>query len=249
MLKSQIWKGNLKGTSQLPLLNPSCKVHPYTPPQLMLGAQVLFSPVFSCTQSCSTQTYSLPTALFTTQRDEHNIHIADAGGVHTTVSSPPPLIPAQSLTCVYLGPPTPTVVTSPPSQTVGNQLGSENHLVLTHLFGWYSSLETYHDVMDAREKFENRRLLSPPDDIVLGHKQYIHFQNPCSGKFEQTKEKRNVYYHPWKTCTTPHFLNFDPVHHITIVNYAKEKLCFPDTLTLCEGSLVFPSRWLSLTRA
>jgi len=157
MLKSQIWKGNLKGTSQLPLLNPSCKVHPYTPPQLMLGAQVLFSHVFSCTQSCSTQTYSLPTALFTTQRDEHNIHIADAGGVHTTVSSPPPLIPAQSLTCVYLGPPTPTVVTSPPSQTVGNQLGSENHLVLTHLFGWYSSLGTYHDVMDAREKFENRR--------------------------------------------------------------------------------------------
>ena len=191
--------------------------------------------MFSCSQSSSTQTYSLPTdqalqvsvtfpatALVTTQRDVHNIHIVDAGGVHTTVSSPLPLIPAQSLTSVYLGPPTPIPLS--PHHLRQFQLGSKTNLVLIHLFVWYSSLEIYDDVMDSRERFENRRLLSPPDDIVLGHEEYVGFQNPCSGRSEQTREKRNVYYHPWKTCTTPHFLNFDPVHHITVSNYVKEKL-------------------------
>jgi len=50
------------------------------------------------------------------------------------------------------------------------QLGNKNDLVLTQLFGWYSSLEIYHDVMDARERFAGR--------LLLDHKEYAGFQNP-----------------------------------------------------------------------
>ena len=61
----------------------------------------------------------------------------------------------------------------------------------------------------------NKKLL-PPDDIVLGHKEFVVFQNPNSGIFEQSREKRNVYYHPWLTCIAPHFRDFNPDHHIII---------------------------------
>lgn len=70
----------------------------------------------------------------------------------------------------------------------------------------------------------NKKLLPPPDDIVLGHKEYVVFQNPNSGIFEQTREKRNVYYHPWLTCIAPYFSNFDPRHHIIISDSVKMKL-------------------------
>jgi hypothetical protein len=67
-------------------------------------------------------------------------------------------------------------------------------------------------------------LLPPPDDVVLGHKEYVLFQNPKSGMFEQSREKRNVYYHPWLTCIAPNFRNFQPSQHITISASVKEQL-------------------------
>ena len=51
----------------------------------------------------------------------------------------------------------------------------------------------------------NNKVLPPPDDIVFGHKEFVIFQNHRSGMFEQSREKRNVYYHTWKTCISPHF--------------------------------------------
>lgn len=71
---------------------------------------------------------------------------------------------------------------------------------------------------------ENRKVLPPPDDIVLGHKEFVVFQNPRSGNFEQSREKRNVYYHPWKTCIAPNFSDFRPTEHIAIPDAVKEKL-------------------------
>jgi hypothetical protein len=45
----------------------------------------------------------------------------------------------------------------------------------------------------------------PPDNLVLGHKEFVIFSNPKTGRFEQSWEKRNVYYHQWKNCVAPNF--------------------------------------------
>ena len=70
----------------------------------------------------------------------------------------------------------------------------------------------------------NKKLLPPPDDIVLGHKEYVVYQNPNSGMFERSREKRNVYYHPWFTCIAPHFYDFVPDRHIAIPDDVRAKL-------------------------
>ncbi len=61
---------------------------------------------------------------------------------------------------------------------------------------------------------EDKKPLPPPDDIVLRHKEFVIFQNPNSGMFQQTHTPRNVYYHPQRTCVAPHFLGFIPTQHI-----------------------------------
>lgn len=71
---------------------------------------------------------------------------------------------------------------------------------------------------------EDKKPLPPPDDIVFGHKEYIIYQNSKSGNFEQSREKRNVYYHPWRTCIAPHFCDFDATRHITVPESVSEKL-------------------------
>ena len=71
---------------------------------------------------------------------------------------------------------------------------------------------------------EDKKPLPPPDDIVLGHKEYIIYQNSKSGNFEQSRDKRNVYYHPWKTCIAPYFCDFDPCQHISVPDSVSEKL-------------------------
>jgi len=61
-----------------------------------------------------------------------------------------------------------------------------------------------------------------PDDIVLGHQEYIVFHNPRSGMFEQSRKKRNVYYHLWRKCIVPCFNDFDPPHHNIIPDNIKQ---------------------------
>lgn len=55
------------------------------------------------------------------------------------------------------------------------------------------------------------------------------FQNPRSGMFEQSRDRRNVYYHTWKTCIAPHFRDFDPSKHI-FVSPDKTKLIHRETM-------------------
>ena len=57
--------------------------------------------------------------------------------------------------------------------------------------------------------------LPSPDDLVLRHKEYVIFNNPKTGRFEQSWEK-NVYYHPWKMCIMPNFIDFDPKKHLAV---------------------------------
>ena len=71
---------------------------------------------------------------------------------------------------------------------------------------------------------EGKALLLPPDDSVLGHKEYVVYQNLHSGNFEMSREKRNVYYHPWKACIASNFRDFSPRYHITISDHVKNNL-------------------------
>ena len=66
--------------------------------------------------------------------------------------------------------------------------------------------------------------LLPPEDIVLGHKEFVIFANPKSGNFEQSWDRRNVYYHPKAACILPNFCNFSASQHIKIGTEVKEKL-------------------------
>lgn len=60
--------------------------------------------------------------------------------------------------------------------------------------------------------------LPPPDDLILGHKEFVIYINPKTGRFEQSWDKRNVYYHLRNTCVAPNFLDFNPLLHIKINN-------------------------------
>lgn len=66
--------------------------------------------------------------------------------------------------------------------------------------------------------------LPPPDDLVLGHKEFVVFINPKSSRFEQSWDKRNVYYHPRKVCIAPNFLDFDPRQHIRVGSDVRARL-------------------------
>ena len=60
----------------------------------------------------------------------------------------------------------------------------------------------------------NKRPLPFSDDIVFGHKEYVVFNNPRTGLYEQSREK-NVYYHVRRSCVVPQFADFSS-HHIII---------------------------------
>lgn len=70
---------------------------------------------------------------------------------------------------------------------------------------------------------EDRKPLPPPDDLVLRHKEFVLFSNPRTGLFEQSREERNVYYHPWKTCVAPHFSHFNPAVHLRVDGSVQER--------------------------
>lgn len=76
--------------------------------------------------------------------------------------------------------------------------------------------------------------LPPPDNIILGHKEYVIFNNPKTGRFEQSWEKHNVYYHPWKTCVAPNFADFNPCRHLVVKSDIRNKLQ-PSHIQLLEA--------------
>ena len=62
---------------------------------------------------------------------------------------------------------------------------------------------------------QDKKPLPPPDDLVIRHKENV-FLNPNTGVYQQSREARNVYYHPWRTCIAPHFKAFIPSQHINV---------------------------------
>ena len=178
------------------------------------------------------------TTLFLSRRD---VNIGTIGNVNHTVttSSPPPLIqtkpghshaslspaPVSSFPqeqCPYAPPLVPTRpghthasprVLSPLPVSSFPHEHVETPFWIVFIFG---NISRCNGCKGRISRSVDNKVLPPPDDIVLGHKEYVVYQNSRSGLFEQSKDKRNVYYHPWKTCIAPHFMDFDPDRHIVI---------------------------------
>ena len=181
------------------------------------------------------------TAYLVSNRD---VNIGSIRSVHQSVA-PPPLIPTplsplsssvpyisqESSSVPYVSPQSGSIsqlsrastsacspcVTQSPSQ----RPSVESQFWVAFIFGNVSRCQ---GCKGRIARGENKSLLPPPNDIVLGHKEHVVYQNARSGLFEQSAEKRNVYYHPWRTCVVPHFTHFNAAHHIYISPAVKHKL-------------------------
>ena len=143
-------------------------------------------------------------------------NITNAGVLYAAGNSPPPLIHASPGSSSHSSPPQ----LVPPGQPQLQQKLVETPFWLAFIFG---NVSRCNGCKGKILRDENKRPLPPPDDIVIGHKEFIIFSNPRSGLFEQSKEKRNVYYHVRRCCILPYFIDFD-CQHITIPENVKAKL-------------------------
>ena len=149
---------------------------------------------------------------------QSDVQSINFGSVYCATQTPPPLVPAGILSPVlHCAPTTPSSFTSFQHQ----RPCVDTPFWLAFIFGNVSRCNGCKGKI-ARDV--NNKALPPPDDIVFGHKEYVIFHNVCSGMYEQSREKRNVYYHTWKTCIAPHFSDFNPSKHVLISDSVKEKL-------------------------
>ena len=114
-----------------------------------------------------------------------NVQIGGSG----TLCSPPPLIPAATTLptpshASQLHSPTPTYQQSQPQYTCQQQLSRacvESPFWLTFIFG---NVSRFNGCKGRILRSDDKKPLPPPDDLVLGHKEYVMFHNPHSGNFE-----------------------------------------------------------------
>ena len=74
------------------------------------------------------------------------------------------------------------------------------------------------------ERGMDGKVLPPPGDLVIQHKEQVVFQNPHSGKFQLSRDYRNVYYHPRLSCLQRKFPQFKAVEHIRTSNEVFKRL-------------------------
>ena len=67
--------------------------------------------------------------------------------------------------------------------------------------------------------------LPPPGDLVLQYQEYVIFQNPKTGTFQQSQQLCNVYYHAQKTCVVPNFPGFNPAMNVKCDENVKAAYC------------------------
>ena len=60
------------------------------------------------------------------------------------------------------------------------------------------------------------KVLPPPDDLVLQHKEQVLFNNPKTGMYQLSRDYRNVYYHARLSCVKRKFPTFQPGQHCRV---------------------------------
>ena len=66
--------------------------------------------------------------------------------------------------------------------------------------------------------------LSPPDDLVLQHKEQLMFQNPKTGNFQLSHDLRNVYYHARFDCVRRKYPTFNGYLHLRVSSDVQHRL-------------------------
>jgi len=123
--------------------------------------------------------------------------MASPGQKHA-LRSPPPLVAVQQPT-VYM--------------PAGEKPAVENLFTVVFIHG---NISRCNGCKGRIKRGEDGEPLPAPGDLVLRHPEYVVYQNPKTGLFRQSCDKRNVYYHPQRTCVAPNFLNFVPEQHIHV---------------------------------
>ena len=140
--------------------------------------------------------------------------INQSPGQCTGLGQPPPLVPIASPSSATL------TATSPIHPASQQRPRVESPFWVTFMFGNVSRCNGCKGKI-ARDP--NKKALPPPDDIVLQHKEYVIYQNSRTGHYEQSRDVRNVYYHPWKTCIASHFSDFQAANHIRVKSEVLQK--------------------------
>ena len=60
------------------------------------------------------------------------------------------------------------------------------------------------------------KVLPPPNDLVLQHKERVLFNNPKTGMYQLSVDHRNVYYHARLSCVKLKFPSFSPGQHVRV---------------------------------
>ena len=71
---------------------------------------------------------------------------------------------------------------------------------------------------------ELQRMAHIPSDVVIQHEEFVLFQNPNTGVFQLSREKRNVYYHFQKSCILKQWATFEPRSHLKVSHAVLHKL-------------------------
>ena len=56
----------------------------------------------------------------------------------------------------------------------------------------------------------------PNDLVIVQHKEQVMFTNPNTGKYQLSREHRNVYHHARVNCIRQKFPSFTPIQHCRI---------------------------------
>ena len=135
------------------------------------------------------------TALFMSHWDVQNINIGSIAGPPPLIATPTDGLPLYHSPSPAFAPVVSSQATSEPGPGMirpqTQRPAIESPFWLAFIFGNVSRCNGCKGRISRDQK---KKLLPPPDDIVFGHNQHVIFHNQRSGIFEQSHDKRNVYY-------------------------------------------------------
>ena len=140
------------------------------------------------------------------------VHISHLGQSRRLVASQPALVPASTLA---LSSPPPLISIQQPNVYLraDERPAVEDPFIVGFVHG---NIPRCNGCKGRISRGEDGKPLPAPNDLVLRHREHVIFQNPNTGLFQQSRDKRNVYYHAQRTCVAPHFLNFVSEQHVQV---------------------------------